>query len=214
MDILLFASLIVPEGFVLLASAPESSQKSEKSSPADDQSAELGRATFAGGCFWCTQADFEKLDGVVKVTSGYTGGHTENPTYEQVSSGRTGHVEAVQVIYDPRRVSYEQLLDFFWKHIDPTDHGGQFVDRGSQYRSITFYHNEEQRAAAESSRLAQSKSANFQKPIATEILPFSKFYEAEEYHQDYDKKNTLRYRNYRFFSGRDQLLAKLWKKDT
>lgn len=175
---------------------------------------EFPRATFAGGCFWCTQADFQKLDGVVKVISGYTGGHTENPTYEEVCSGRTGHVEAVQVVYDPRKIDYEQLLDFFWKHIDPTDAGGQFVDRGSQYRSIIFYHNEEQRAAAESSRLAQAGSGNFKKSIVTEIRPFSKFYEAETYHQDYDKKNPERYHNYRFFSGRDQFLANVWGKDT
>ncbi len=185
----------------------------KKGSPDEDEYAGLARATFAGGCFWCTQADFEKVGGVVKVRAGYTGGHTENPTYEEVSSGKTGHVEAVQVIYDPRKVSYEQLLDFFWKHIDPTDPGGQFVDRGSQYRSIIFYHNEEQRGAAEASRRAQTNSGCFQKPIATEILPFTKFYKAEEYHQDYNKKNRSHYSYYRFLSGRDQFLAKVWSKD-
>lgn len=216
METLLLTSLILPAGLALLAStaANEPGAKPEKEPQAGGEPSSLPRATFAGGCFWCIQADFQKLGGVVKVTSGYTGGHTENPTYEEVSSGSTGHVEAVQVVYDPSRLSYEQLLDFFWKHIDPTDPGGQFADRGAQYRTVIFYHNEEQRAAAESSRLSQAKSGNFKKTIATEILPFSTFYEAEGYHQDYDKKNSLRYRNYRFFSGRDQFLEKVWGKDS
>jgi peptide methionine sulfoxide reductase msrA/msrB len=181
-----------------------------KSSSAGEDYAGFPRATFAGGCFWCTQADFEKANGVLKVTAGYTGGHAENPTYKEVCSGKTGHVEAAQIIYDPDKVSYEQLLDFFWRHIDPTDQGGQFVDRGAQYRSVIFYHDEEQRAAAEASKRNQIRSGNFKKPIATEILPFSKFYEAEGYHQDYHEKNISHYRQYRFFSGRDQFLAKVW----
>jgi peptide methionine sulfoxide reductase msrA/msrB len=173
----------------------------------------LLKATFAGGCFWCTEADFEKLPGVVKVISGYTGGYKENPTYEEVSSGTTGHVEAVQVYYDPSKISYEELLDFFWRHIDPTDSGGQFVDRGRQYRSVIFYHDEEQKRLAEKSKEALEKSGRFNKPIVTEITKFTKFYEAEEYHQDYYKKHSLKYSFYRHGSGRDQFLDKVWGKD-
>ena len=169
-------------------------------------------ATFAGGCFWCTEADFEKTAGVVKVISGYTGGKKENPTYEEVSAGNTGHVEAIQVYYDPDKISFEDLLDVFWKHIDPTDGGGQFVDRGGQYRSAIFYHDEEQKRLAEKSKEVLEKSAKFSKPIATEILRLSKFYPAEEYHQDYYKKNPLRYQYYRFGSGRDQFLETTWGK--
>ena len=169
-------------------------------------------ATFAGGCFWCTEADFEKALGV-KAVSGDTGGTKENPTYQEVSSGSTGHVEAVQVYYDPSQVTYEKLLDTFWRHIDPTDPGGQFVDRGSQYRSVIFYHDEEQKELAEKSKEALSKSRKFSKPIVTEILKFTRFYEAEEYHQDYYKKNPLRYKFYRYNSGRDQFLKKVWGND-
>ncbi len=171
----------------------------------------LPRATFAGGCFWCVEADFEKLDGVVRVISGYTGGEAENPTYEQVSTGGTGHLEAVQVIYDPAKVTYEDLIEYFWMHIDPTDAGGQFVDRGSQYRSAIFYNDEEQRQLAERSRRELESSGRFEKPIVTEIIRFSKFYPAEDYHQGYSKKNPLRYAYYRFHSGRDQFLAKVWE---
>lgn len=170
-------------------------------------------ATFAGGCFWCTEADFEKLPGVSKVISGYTGGHKENPSYEEVSSGTTGHVEAVQVYYDPAKITYEELLDYFWRHIDPTDSGGQFVDRGPQYRSVIFYQDEEQKRLAEKSKEELSRTGKFKKPIATEILKFTKFYEAEEYHQDYYKKNPLRYKFYRYNSGRDQFLEKVWGKE-
>jgi peptide methionine sulfoxide reductase msrA/msrB len=173
----------------------------------------LQKATFAGGCFWCTEADFEKLPGVVKVISGYTGGNKENPTYAEVSSGTTGHVEAVQVYYDPSKVTYEELLDYFWKHVDPTDAGGQFVDRGAQYRSVIFYHNEEQKRLAEKSKEALSKSGRFNKPIVTEIFKFTKFYEAEDYHQDYYKTHPLKYKFYRYRSGRDQFLEKVWGKE-
>jgi peptide methionine sulfoxide reductase msrA/msrB len=171
------------------------------------------QATFAGGCFWCTQADFEKLPGVVKVVSGYTGGTRENPTYEEVSSGITGHVEAIQVYYDPSKITYEELLAFFWKHVDPTDQGGQFVDRGTQYRSVIFYHDEEQKRLAEKSKEALDRSGRFNKPVATEIVKFTKFYEAEDYHQDYYKKHPLKYKYYRYASGRDQFLTKVWGKD-
>ncbi len=173
----------------------------------------LQKATFAGGCFWCTESDFEKLPGVVKVISGYTGGNKENPTYEEVSSGTTGHVEAVQVYYDPSKITYEELLDYFWKHVDPTDAGGQFVDRGAQYRSVIFYHDEDQKQLAEKSKETLSKSGKFNKPIVTEILKFTKFYKAEDYHQDYHKTHSLKYKFYRFGSGRDQFLEKTWGKE-
>lgn len=170
-------------------------------------------ATFAGGCFWCTESDFEKLSGVVKAVSGYTGGREENPSYKEVSSGTTGHVEAVQVFYDPSKTTYEELLDYFWKHIDPTDPKGQFVDRGPQYRSVIFFHNEEQKGLAETSKERLNKSGRFNKPVVTEILEFTRFYEAEEYHQDYYKKNPLRYKYYRYNSGRDQFLKQAWEGD-
>jgi len=170
-------------------------------------------ATFAGGCFWCSESDFEKIPGGVKVISGYTGGKKENPTYEEVSAGTTGHVEAFQVYYDPEKVSYEKLLDVFWRHIDPTDGGGQFVDRGSQYASAIFYHDEEQKRLAEKSKVELGKSGKFARPIVTPILNFIRFYDAEEYHQDYYKKNPLRYTYYRHGSGRDQFLEKVWGKE-
>ena len=168
-------------------------------------------ATFAGGCFWCVESDFEKAPGVVKVISGYTGGTQDNPTYE--TYGDTGHVEAVQVYYDSSKIAYEQLLDVFWRHIDPTDPAGQFVDRGPQYRSAIFYHDEEQKGLAEKSKETLNKSGRYKKPVVTEILKFTKFYEAEAYHQDYYKNNPLRYKYYRHGSGRDQFLEKVWKKD-
>ncbi|MGO9567090.1 MAG: peptide-methionine (S)-S-oxide reductase MsrA [Desulfomonilaceae bacterium] len=169
------------------------------------------KATFAGGCFWCMQPPFEKLDGVVQVVSGYTGGTGENPTYEDYA--QKGHSEAVQITYDPSKISYSQLLDVFWRQIDPTDPGGQFVDRGPQYRSAIFFHNEEQKKLAEESKEALGKSGKFDKPIVTEIIKASVFYKAEEYHQDYYKKNPLRYKFYRFNSGRDQYLDKVWGRD-
>ena len=178
--------------------------------PLDRENRMMSKATFAGGCFWCTEADFEKVPGVVKVISGYTGGHKENPSYEEVSSGTTGHVEAVQIYYDPAKVTYEQLLDVFWKHIDPTDPGGQFVDRGAQYRSVIFTHDEEQKRVAEKSKEKLISSGKFQKPIVTEIVKLGKFYEAEEVHQDYYKKHALKYKFYRYGSGRDQFLGKVW----
>jgi len=177
------------------------------------QEMSLQKATFAGGCFWCTESDFEKLPGVAKVISGYTGGTKENPTYAEVSSGKTGHVEAVQVYYDPTKITYEELLDYFWKHVDPTDAGGQFVDRGGQYRSAIFYHDEEQKRLAEKSKEALSKSGRFNKPVVTEIVKFTKFYEAEDYHQDYYKTHALKYKFYRYTSGRDQFLEKAWGKE-
>ncbi|MDQ1336260.1 MAG: peptide methionine sulfoxide reductase msrA/msrB [Thermodesulfobacteriota bacterium] len=175
---------------------------------------DLKRATFAGGCFWCIEADFEKTDGVVSVVSGYTGGRSEDPTYEEVCSGRTGHLEAVQVLYDPDKVSYGELLAVFWRHVDPTDQGGQFVDRGSQYRTAVFYHDEEQKRLAEASKLELDRSGRFQRPVVTEILPLAKFFEAEDYHQGFYKNDPMRYKSYRLHSGRDAFITKIWKNDT
>jgi peptide methionine sulfoxide reductase msrA/msrB len=195
-------------GFAFRTKNPEASM--DKKIEMKDSTNDLRTATFAGGCFWCVEADFEKVPGVVKVISGYTGGHKENPTYEEVSAGGTGHVEAVQVYYDPKRVSYDELLDFFWRHVDPIDPDGQFVDKGSQYRSVIFYHDEEQRRLAEESKKKLADSGRFDKPIVTEILKFEKFYPAEPYHQDYYKTHSTRYKFYRWGSGRDQFLQKVW----
>jgi len=173
----------------------------------------LEMATFAGGCFWCVEADLEKLSGVKEAISGYVGGHVNNPTYKQVSAGKTGHIEAVQVYYDPKVITYKKLLDAFWQQTNPTDNDGQFVDRGQQYRPAIFYHNEQQRAAAEKSRAELNSSGRFDKPVVTELYPITKFWVAEEYHQDYYKKNPIRYKFYRYNSGRDQFLDKTWGKD-
>ena len=171
----------------------------------------LKQATFAGGCFWCVEADLEKVDGVKEAISGYTGGHTENPTYEEVSSGKTGHAEAVRVIYDPEAVTYKELLDVFFRHIDPTDPDGQFVDRGNQYRSEIFYHDKQQKQAAEQAIQDLEASGVFDESIVTPVTEAGKFYKAEEYHQDYYKTNSIRYKFYRWNSGRDQSLEKAWK---
>lgn len=168
------------------------------------------RATFAGGCFWCMVGPFENEPGVIDVISGYTGGFKPNPTYEEVCSDETGHYEAVNIIYDPEKISYDRLLDIFWRQIDPTDPGGQFQDRGSSYRTAIFYHDEEQRQKAEASKQALEKSGRFDKPIVTQILPASTFYPAEDYHQDFHKKNSYRYQLYRQASGRDQFLKRYW----
>jgi len=167
-------------------------------------------ATFAGGCFWCMEPPFDKVDGVLATTSGYTGGHTVNPTYEEVSSGVTGHAESIQITYDPSRVSYEKLLEVFWHNIDPLARDRQFCDFGSQYRSAIFYHGEDQRRLAEASKKELEKSGRFKEPIATQIVAATPFYPAEEYHQDYYKKNPIRYKFYRYNCGRDQRLNQLW----
>jgi peptide methionine sulfoxide reductase msrA/msrB len=172
----------------------------------------LEKATFAGGCFWCMEPPFEKLEGVKEVIAGYTGGDKKNPTYEEVSSETTGHVEAVEVIYDPMIVSYEKLLDVFWHQINPTDPGGQFVDRGSSYRSAIFYHDQVQKRLAEESKKKLEESGRFDKPLVTEIRAAGPFYRAEEYHQDYYKKNPIRYKYYRYRSGRDEYLETVWGK--
>jgi peptide methionine sulfoxide reductase msrA/msrB len=170
----------------------------------------LEKATFAGGCFWCMEPPFEKLPWVLQVISGYTGGHVVNPTYRQVSAGRTGHAESVQITFDPTKISYEKLLDVFWRQINPTDAGGQFVDRGSQYRSAIFFHNARQKDAAEKSKLALAASGVFNKSIVTEITPATTFYPAEKYHQDYYQKHPFKYKYYRHRSGRDEFLRKVW----
>ena len=170
-------------------------------------------AVFAGGCFWCTESDFEDLPGVVGAISGYTGGEVADPTYEQVSAGGTGHVEAVKVSYDPAQVNYRELLDWFWRHVDPTDADGQFIDRGSQYRSVIFYADEEQHRLAEASKQKLAASGRFAKPIVTAILPLGPFYPAEEAHQNYHLKHPIPYYYYRWDSGRDQFLEKVWGKD-
>ena len=168
------------------------------------------KATFAGGCFWCMESPFEKLEGVKEVISGYTGGHKEDPTYKEVSTGGTGHVEAVQIIYDPSKITYSELLNVFWKQVDPTDSSGQFIDRGQPYRTAIFYHDEEQKHLAEKSKEELNKSGRYDRPIVTQIVKSSKFYRAEEYHQDYYKKNPIRYKYYRYNSGRDRYLENIW----
>ena len=206
--IIVLISLIM---FLGLQGASNLESREEKTM--SEQNENLETATFAGGCFWCVESDFEKTNGVIEVISGYTGGREENPTYKQVSSGGTGHLEAVQVVYDSSIVTYSGLLDVFWRHVDPTDSGGQFVDRGSQYRTAIFYHNEEQRRLAQKSKEDLNNSNIFDKPIVTEILELSEFYRAEDYHQDYYKENPIRYKFYRYRSGRDQFLDKVWTDD-
>lgn len=177
---------------------------------AQGPSAPLEKATFAGGCFWCVEADFDKLDGVISTTSGYIGGRLANPTYEQVSAGGSGHTEAVEVVFDPRKVSYEKLLEVFWVSIDPTVRDRQFCDVGSQYRTAIFVHDEAQRRDAEASKAALEKSKPFKAAIVTPIEMATTFYPAEEYHQDYYRKNPVRYKFYRSGCGRDARLRDLW----
>ena len=166
------------------------------------------KATFAGGCFWCMEPPYDELEGVISTISGYIGGTKKNPTYEQVSAGTTGHTEAVQITYDPQKISYEKLLEVFWRNIDPLTANAQFCDSGSQYRSGIFYHDEAQKKLAEASK--KRVQSRFKKPIVTEIVRASEFYPAEDYHQDYYKKNPIRYKVYRYGCGRDQRLQELW----
>lgn len=167
-------------------------------------------ATFAGGCFWCMEGPFDELDGVVSTTSGYTGGDTEQPTYEQVSTGTTGHTEAVQIVYDPAQVSYAKLLEVFWRNIDPTTPDRQFCDKGNQYRPAIFYHDDDQRDAVQVSLAHIEKVKTFAEPIQVEISAAKAFFPAEEYHQDFYLKNPVRYRYYRYRCGRDERLEALW----
>jgi len=172
---------------------------------------EYKKATFAGGCFWCMEPPFDKNEGVVKTISGYSGGDKHNPSYYEVASGKTRHIEAIEVTYDPKKVSYGELLNIFWRQVNPTDAGGQFVDRGYQYSTAIFYKNEEEKDLALKS--IQSLQSKFKKKIVTKLLPLKKFYPAEEHHQDYYKKNPIRYKFYRYNSGRDQYLKKVWKNE-
>ncbi len=204
----LFAKVLGLAGLMSIAACGESAPTKE-----NIHNPEPAVATFAGGCFWCVESDFEKVPGVSEVISGYIGGEIKNPTYKQVSSGTTKHIEAVEVYYDPSIVSYDQLLDAFWKQVDPTDDGGQFVDRGYQYRPFIFYNNEQEKLAAEKSRDSLAKSGRYDKPLATDIIKATRFWPAEEYHQDYYKKNPVRYNYYRYSSGRDQFLEATWGDD-
>ena len=199
----LMASLIV---FVQAGAASHEEPVNHQGTPMTQQAV----ATFAGGCFWCMEPPFEKLSGVLSVTSGYAGGTEPSPTYEQVSSGHTGYAESVQVRYDPSKIRYEQLLDAFWMNIDPTTPNAQFADHGSQYRTVIFYHTDEQKRLAEGSKDALQHSGKFDKPIVTEIVPATTFYPAEDYHQDYYKKNPIRYKLYHAGSGREGFLKKVW----
>jgi peptide-methionine (S)-S-oxide reductase len=167
-------------------------------------------ATFAGGCFWCVESDFDKVAGVISTTSGYIGGKTPNPSYKQVSAGGTGYTEAVEIVYDPARVSYEKLLEVFWVNHDPLTPNRQFCDGGNQYRAGIFYHNDEQKKAAETSKAKVIASGRFKRPVVTEIVAAGQFYKAEDYHQDYYKKNPVQYKFYRWNCGRDQRLKELW----
>lgn len=196
---------------IVLASLVTGAQAIAQQRPAPVAAAPAHAATaiFAGGCFWCVESDFEKLPGVLAAESGYIGGQTANPTYEQVSAGNTGHTEAVRITYDPSKIGYPALLDYFWRNIDPTVKNRQFCDAGNQYRSAIFYESDAQRKLIEASKAALLKSGQI-KEIHTEIAPSAKFYPAEDYHQDYYKKNPIRYKFYRTNCGRDQRLAEIW----
>lgn len=202
----LFAALVLSSCHT--SEQPAHDAVSEALTP--EQTKNLATATFAGGCFWCMEAPFDKLPGVLSTISGYTGGFKKNPTYEEVSAGATGHAEAVQVTYDSTKITYLQLLQVFWRNIDPLAANRQFCDGGSQYRSGVFYHNETQRKLAEATKRELVDSGRFKQPIVTEIVAFTEFYPAEEYHQDFYKKNPLRYQAYRTGCGRDRRLKELW----
>ncbi|TGM97946.1 peptide-methionine (S)-S-oxide reductase MsrA [Leptospira yasudae] len=195
-----YSKVLIPLGIFFFFSPIWSAPKTEK-------------ATFAGGCFWCMEGPFESLDGVISVTSGYSGGKEVNPTYEDVGYGRTGHRESVQIEFDPSKIRYAELLKVFWKQINPTDNGGQFADRGNQYRTGIFYHSEAQKKAAEESKQEIAKSGKFKGPIVVEILPFMAFYAAEGYHQNYYKTNPDHYKAYRKGSGREAYLESVWGKN-
>jgi peptide-methionine (S)-S-oxide reductase len=186
----------------------------ERTQLAPEPPAGMAVATFAAGCFWCVEPPFDKLDGVVSTTSGYTAGHTTGPTYKEVSRGGTGHTEAVRVVYDPQKVGYQKLVDTFWRNVDLVDGGGQFCDRGPEYRPAIFVHGEEQKQVAEASKSALAASGRFQQPIAVPVEPAREFWVAEDYHQDYYLKNPVKYQYYRWGCGRDARLEQLWGKPT
>jgi peptide methionine sulfoxide reductase msrA/msrB len=200
--------LVFLTGIVLAAKPVHSQENLPHKKLVSDKGNHLATAIFAGGCFWCVESDFEKVPGVEAVISGYIGGRGENPTYDNYAA--QGYVEAVKVRYNPAKVSYQQLLDYFWRHIDPTDPDGQFVDRGPQYRAGIFFQDESEKQQAEASKRTLAQSGRFSKPIVTEILPATAFYRAEDYHQDYYKTHALKYKFYRWNSGRDQFLEKVW----
>jgi len=202
--LLLFSALVSAGVLFVLLGAQARSTRATETRPG------LARATFAGGCFWCMEPPYGKIPGVVAVTSGYAGGHVKNPSYELVSMGVTGHAESVQVEYDPARVSYEQLVELYWRNIDPTERNAQFCDHGSPYRTAIFTHDAAQAKAAQDSLAALQKTKPFKEPIVTQIVPAGPFYPAEEYHQDYYKKNPIRYQYYRSSCGRDARLKQLW----
>jgi peptide-methionine (S)-S-oxide reductase len=197
-----FLNLLLSLGVILLSGG---TAYSASQSPGGT---ETSKATFAGGCFWCMEPPFDKLDGVISTISGYAGGKKKNPTYEEVSAGNTGHAEVVQITYDPKKITYEKLLEVFWHNVDPLTPNRQFCDVGSQYRTAIFYHDETQKRLAEESKKALAK--RFKEPIVTEIVAAAEFYPAEDYHQDYYTKNPLRYKYYRYSCGRDQRLEALW----
>ncbi|MDE1240403.1 peptide-methionine (R)-S-oxide reductase MsrB [Vibrio aestuarianus] len=199
-------ALFVPIVFSLFSQAETKPQKMPSIGNVDV-------ATLAGGCFWCTESDLEKLNGVINVVSGYAGGSMENPTYKQVSSGKSGHIEVVQITFDPQVVSYEQVLDHFFRHIDPTDDKGSFVDRGPQYRPAIFYHNAMQKQTAETFMADIDKLGIYKKPLKTELIQYATFWPAEDYHQDFYKKSKVRYNYYRYASGRDQYLDEIFGED-
>lgn len=208
LSVLVFVG-ILSSPFLGFAKAQEKVQ--EKASTVDNPKFDM--ATFAGGCFWCMEPPFEKLDGVQSVISGFMGGTVKNPSYQQVSSGTTGHLEVVQVTFDPKKVSYNDLMQVFWRNVNPTDPGGQFVDRGEQYATAIFFHSEQQKQVAENSKNEMNKSKRFGAPIVTPIRQALAFYPAEEYHQDFYKKSLIKYKYYRFRSGRDDYIDKVWGKD-
>lgn len=208
MKVIFLILLFVP--FIVSMCRGQDKQENVVNTGEDKETGPHKQAILAGGCFWCIEAPFEQIDGVIEVISGYTGGHKENPTYKEVSSGQTGHYEAVQITYDPMKVTYQELLDVFWQQIDPTDPGGQFADRGTQYRTAIFYQNDEQKKIAEESKAALDRSGKFDKPLATEILPASTFYPAEDYHQDYYRKCPVRYKSYKKGSGREDYIKETW----
>jgi peptide-methionine (S)-S-oxide reductase len=203
------AALLVGTALAATASAQTTTAPKAATATGGATSA-TAKATFAGGCFWCMEPPYDKLDGVMSTTSGYIGGKTANPTYEQVSAGITGHTEVVQVVYDPKKISYEKLLDVFWHNIDPTQKDAQFCDHGTQYRSGIFYHDADQKRLADASKAAIAKSKTFKGEIVTEITQAGTFYPAEDYHQDYYMKNPVRYKYYRTGCGRDARLKELW----
>jgi len=203
-EVYVLAGLAVMSGVIMIGFAASAQAIKDQG-----KGGQYGKATFAGGCFWCMEPPFDKLAGVISTTVGYTGGHKANPTYEEVSAGTTGHAEAIQIVFDPEKTSYETLLDVFWRNIDPIVKNQQFCDHGNQYRTAIFYHDETQRRLAEQSRKALIESGRF-KEVFTEITQASTFYVAEDYHQDYYKKNPIRYKFYRYGCGRDKRLKELW----